>query len=239
MKRVGAAVGWLVFAALIVLGGRMALDACEMRPWPLFGYAFCPRAPQRDPGLDTERERARVLQSRLRSAEQRLASLQICKPPQQKVEAAPPPEPPKAEAPQQEDLKIPASLVDLQGCWQSDRGDITITTDNPQQRHIGVVRVCYCFDDHGHGTITERYKGGGDCSGTLKVTLNSDQLKIDHDRLSCSGNKGYLVPETIDCKGTAGQAATCSSYELGHVLRGRNKDESYHKVPPEACEWNN
>jgi hypothetical protein len=239
MKRLVAAVGWLVFAALIVLGGRMALDACEIRPWPVFGYAFCPRAPQRDPELDTEQERARALRLRLRSAERRLASLPICQSAQQQpVEAAPPPGPPKAEAPQQEDLKIPASLADLQGCWQSDRGDIEIVTDDEQQRHKGVVRTCYCFDDHGHGRITERYKDGENCSGRLKVTLNSDQLKIDHDRLSCSGNKGYLVPEAIDCKGTAGQAATCSNYELGY-LRHRTDDQTFHKVPPEACEWNN
>jgi hypothetical protein len=73
-------IGWLSFALLVILGGRLTLAACEFRPAPLFGYAYCPRyAPPA--ALDAEAERERALRSRLRSAEARFAALPFCQPP--------------------------------------------------------------------------------------------------------------------------------------------------------------
>ncbi len=251
MGRALAWIGWLAFAALVVLGGRLMLDACEVRPWPVFGNAYCPRPPPRDSAaLDAERDREQVLRSRLRRAEFQLAALPSCQPPAPEppppMAPEPPPvekiadlPPPPPEPPKSEDLKIPDRVEDLQGCWQSDRGDISIVTDSFRPRPIGVVRVCYCFDDRGRGTIKQDFKDGDHCSGRLTVKLAPNDLKVHHGVIPCSGNKRPHIGETITCKGTTGQTATCNASQHGRVLRGPTTDERFHRVPEEACKWHN
>jgi hypothetical protein len=232
MKRLGAAVGWLVFAALIVLGGRMALDACELRPSPLFGYAFCPRAPQHDPGLDTEQERARVLQSRLRRAEQRLAALPVCQPP------PPPAQERRAEEPAKpEELKIPTTLADLAGCWVSERGNVTLFSDDERLEPRGDVRFCFCFGDNGRGSIVEIYTDGVVCRGRVTASLSQSTLGIDQPELSCRAQAGLErghAKSRITCHPDANGVALCDMQALGRmpILR---KDEKYRRAAEGQC----
>jgi len=244
MTRILAALGWLVFAGIVVLGGQMMLGACEVRSWPVLGYAYCPVPPRQDrSGLDAERDRSAVLQSRVRRAEQQLAALPVCKPPapppppepEQRAEAPPPPPPPPAPPPPEE-MKIPDRVEDLKGCWQSDRGDIQIVTDDERQRPIGVVRVCYCFDDRGRGTIKHTFQDGDSCRGPLRVQLEPNTLKLRHAKLPCSGRKPDHVPASIECKASEGQSAECIADQLGNN-RGKMAPERFRKVSAAACDW--
>ena len=52
-------------------------------------------------------------------------------------------------------MKMTQRLDELKGCWQSERGDIDIVTDDELKKPIGKVRICYCFDQNGTGTVQE------------------------------------------------------------------------------------
>jgi len=244
MIRILAALGWLAFAAIVVAGGRMMLGACEVRTWPVLDYAYCPVPPRQDrSGLDAERDRSAVLQSRVRRTEQQLAALPVCQPPapppppepEKRAEAPPPPPPPAPPPPDQ--MMIPTRLEDLKGCWQSERGDINIVSDDEREVLMGVVRICYCFDDDGKGTITQTFKGGGICKGTLRVQLSPNELKMHHPILRCSQGKGRINASNITCTGAQGQTAVCGSVSLGR-MKGRGiSGEHFNKVSDAACEW--
>ncbi|HXW23840.1 MAG TPA: hypothetical protein VEK73_03760, partial [Xanthobacteraceae bacterium] len=172
--------GWTAFAALVVGIGVVFLAACDLGIKPLFGLRYC-RSSAAAPDLSAERERERALRERIHEAELRIAQLPACAentPPPLRPPVSPPStppalppttlpqQPPLQTAPEQpplqtpprqtspaedEQLKIPERVADLNGCWRSERGDIDLVSDDAEQRPVGKVRICYCFGSNGRG----------------------------------------------------------------------------------------
>ncbi|MGA8171006.1 MAG: hypothetical protein WB816_09285, partial [Methylocystis sp.] len=139
---------WTLFGVLLFIGGFVLLSACDLAIRPLFGLSYC-AASKTNPALVAERERARDLQERVRQAELTIAKTPVC-PPTRNTETTPPRDDaarPKIE----ETLKVPEKVSQLKGCWESVTGDQPIVTDDEQQRVVGHVRICYCFDARGRG----------------------------------------------------------------------------------------
>jgi hypothetical protein len=239
--------GWLIFALLLIAGGWLMLTACELRPLPLFGYAYCPRPSPLD-ALVPESERERGLRSRLKSAEARLATLPTCQPtatpeppraptPNPSASPAPTPSPTPAPSasPTPEVMKMPRRISDLKGCWRSERGDIEIVSDDEQQKLIGKVRICYCLGENGTGAVLENFTDSDTCKGALRAKLEPNRLSMHHDRLGCSGNKGGIVPEDIICRGDSGEAVTCDTTSLGRMTGLGPKNERFQRVAAEDC----
>jgi hypothetical protein len=235
--------GWVTFAFLVGCCGYLALAACDLGIRPLFALGYCSvhAAPDR---LADQRARERDLRDRIHEAELRLARLPVCAAPppppprepkkEAKVvaptpEPTPTPQPSPTETPQpQEQLKIPKNLSELKGCWQSERGDMPLVTDDEEQRPVGDVRVCYCFGDNGRGTVRYRYTDGRKCNGPVRARLSDGKLLInqpDH----CT------VRSEITCKSQGeGNSATCDAVGYGRTPGGYT-DEKYQRVTAEHC----
>jgi hypothetical protein len=242
--RILKGVAWATFAIAIVGIGVLVLAACDLGIKPLFGLRYC-RASAIDLELAAEREKGRYLRDRLHQAQLRIAQLPPCTqgaapaPPVEQRPAEPqqsagiPAEPPKPEPPKvEEELKLPARIEDLQGCWQSVRGDISIVTDDDEQRLIGKVRICYCFGSNGRGTGRWAYADGPKCQVDLTARLRSHELKIRHGRVPCRDRS--IVPEEITCTAQADGTASCDTQSLGRnrVLVG---GEKYRRVSEAYC----
>ena len=145
----------------------------------------------------------------------------------------PTPEPSPTETPEpQEQLKIPKNLSELQGCWQSVRGDIHIVTDDAEEKPMGDIRLCYCFGNSGRGSVQAYYTDGVRCRAPLQARIYSDRLVIKHPALTCSDSHN-IYPGVIECKGTTeGNSATCDWSTLGSHS---SKNDKYQRVPPELC----
>jgi hypothetical protein len=151
-------------------------------------------------------------------------------------EPPPPPAPPSAPpAPPRtaNDLKMPARIDELRGCWQSVRGDIEIVTDDEQQRAIGKVRICYCFGNNGRGKGRWIYTNGPTCDADLRAQLKGGELDIRHGRVPCAGDKS-IVPEDILCRAGPDGTASCDSQSLGR-MRTRITGEKYTRVSNAYC----
>jgi len=112
----------------------------------------------------------------------------------------PTPKPSPTETPEpQEQLKIPKNLSELQGCWQSVRGDIHIVTDDAEEKPMGDIRLCYCFGNNGRGSVKAVYSTGVRCRATLQARIYSDRLVIKHPALPCSDSHD-IYPGVIECK---------------------------------------
>ncbi len=233
---------WLTFALLVVAGGWLALAACEFRPIPIYAYAYCSvRQPSNLPDVVAERERERALQSRIRTAAARLAAMPACQSPTPPPIESPKPTPADTPAPTPTptptpSLMMPKHASDLAGCWRSDSGDLQIITDDEKHTPVGKVRVCFCFDQRGVGSVLETYADGDSCRGPLTVQLQPDNLKMHHGVLSCTGAKGRLSGEDISCHGGSGAAASCSSRTLGRYPGGF-ADEGFHRVTEDECHF--
>ena len=120
---------WAVFATVMVGIAYEFLLACDLS-MPVFGFRYCQKA---QAGwfskIETQAERERSLKARLHDAEIRAASLPVCR--RQEPQAPPP-----------ERLTMPARVEDLRGCWQSDRGDTDVFTDDEAMRFIAKRRTC-------------------------------------------------------------------------------------------------
>lgn len=232
--RLIVAAGWAGFVIISAWCSYLMLSACEFGIRPIFGANYCAAQAAPD-GLADQRARESDLRSRIHLAELRIARLPSC------TESRPPqPFEPKKQAKfdnsPAEELKIPQKVAELQGCWQSIRGDITLFTDDEKHLPVGDVRVCYCFSDDGQGTTRYVYPDGARCVGPLRARLSADRLTINHGQIGCSGNRGSVVPGEIDCKTAVdGDSATCDWQSKGRFLRIRN-GLRYRRVTDEYCQ---
>jgi hypothetical protein len=230
--------GWTTFAFLVGCCGYLALTACDLGIRPLFALGYCSvhAAPDR---LADQRARERDLRDRIHEAELRLARLPVCAapppPPEPKKEAKvvtptpqppPTPQPAPTETPQPQDqLKIPKSLSELKGCWQSARGDLALYDDNEQL--FGNVRICYCFGANGRGSVRYRYTDGRKCNGSVRARLSDGKLIINEP------NQCTTPSETTCVSQGEGNAASCDTRNLDRP--GGYTDEKYQRVTAEHC----
>lgn len=235
-SRVVCAVLWTIFGLLIVAIWLTFLHACDLGFKPLFALRYC-QQPQASlpPSLFRERQRQRELLQRQQEAELRLTGLPLCRSesrsvpePQQAVPAAQQPEP-EPEKP----LTLPDKPEDLAGCWQSDRGDIEIVTDDERKAHIGDVRICYCFGQHGRGQVRMTYTDGAKCAAPLSAVIAPGKLVMRYPRLGCTGGHGYIVAADVVC--TEGQgAALCDEHPHARFLSSV-LSEKFHRVDAAYC----
>jgi len=240
--------GWATFAFLIGCCAYLALAACDLGIRPLFALGYCPvrAAPDR---LADERARERDLRDRIHEVELRLARLPVCAapsppppPPEPKKEArvvpptpepTPTPEPSPAETPEpSEQLKIPKNLSELNGCWQSVRGDLHMLDD--QDNPAGDVRLCYCFGNSGRGSAKAFWSNGVRCRGALQARIYSDRLIVKHQELKCSDTNYNIYPGELECKGTTEGNSTACNWST-HGAPHTGDDDKYQRVPPERC----
>jgi hypothetical protein len=225
------ALGWGVFAALLVAIGIVFLAACDLNIRPLFGLRYCV-SHAHAPDLRAQREHERELQNRVHEAELRLAQLPVCTPspkPQPKDKDVPSPSPKEKEA----ELKVPSRLEDLRGCWQSLRGDIEIVSDDAEAKPMGKVRMCYCFGTNGRGKAKWQFTDGRSCETGLTATLKDNELDMAHGSANCTDHS-TMVPAEITCKGQADGDTNCDTQSLGQTRR-RAVDEKYQRVSDEHC----
>jgi hypothetical protein len=231
------------FTLMLGLISYQLLRACDFEH-ALFGFRYCQRAASAPQiANSSERERERSLTRRLHEAELRTAQLPVCTTkPQPKTNPDPEkrPEPEQREPivapkPPPEVLKIPAKIEDLKGCWQSDRGDLDIVTDDEKGELIGHVRICLCFGSNGKGEARYLYTDGDRCVGTLNARLEAGRLSMRQSRAGCRVHN-FIVPNEIVCTQSNESAASCNKLSLGKMRR-RVEDEKYHKVDNSQCEW--
>ena len=222
---------------------RVSLVACG---YGLFGLAYsnCPEtpAPIVQP-VDEEAERAAALEAESEQLERQLRQVRAAiaqtpncpvPPPLRRAEAPPPPTPPVQEA-----LKLPRTTAELKGCWQSDRGDIQLTSDDESRRPTGNVRICYCFGDTGNGSITLVYTDQVVCRGQISATVTGQELTIDRPQFNCGSQGGLtrgLVKARTTCRANADQnlGALCDTETMGRT-RGTSRDEKYHRIASDRC----
>src|SRR5262245_40605343 len=51
----------------------------------------------------------------------------------------------RREKPPAEQLKIPRSLSELNGCWESESGEMGVFSEDNRKLKLGTRRDCYCF----------------------------------------------------------------------------------------------
>ena len=254
-----AAAAWVAFVVGVAATAYVSLTACDLGGRHLFGLRYCKVEAPPD-RLAAEREREQNLRDLIHRAELRVARLPVCAPPaplrpppQREAAVDPPkppdpppprpPEPPQPPRPVQEpaappeEMKVPRTLAELEGCWQSVRGDIPMVSDDAEKRPLGKVRICYCFTGRSQGgSARYLYTEGGRCVGPLRVQLAQDKLSFDHGRINCTHNRGYVVPSDIVCKNsTGGEPASCDTFHRGQVPTSM-KDEKFQRVSAAHCE---
>jgi hypothetical protein len=259
-QRGSALAAWAAFVLLIGTAAYLSLAACDFGPHPLFALRYC-RAPERDGALVAEQDRERVLLDRLYRAQLNLSRLPVCLPepprrrePDRRAELVPTPTPtltptpipgptptpsvtPAATPTPDERLSIPRSLSELNGCWQSDRGEIPFLSDDAEHRPIGSVRICYCFDKNGRGSSRYKYNDGTRCTGPLKALLSQDRLSMSHGRINCVGNPaiGYVVGADVVCSRRQGEDSASCDTDWHFRYPTTSKDEKFRRVSAEYC----
>lgn len=201
-----AAAAWAAFVIVVGAAGHFSLRACDLGGSGLFGLRYCDLRAEPD-RLAAERERERDLRDRIHNAELRVARLPVCAPP--------------------EELTIPRTLADVDGCWQSVRGDIQMYSDDAERRPTAKVRICFCFGGQ-HGSARYIDMDGGKCIGPLRVQLAQESFSFSHGRIDCAGRS--FVPADIVCKG-----GECETLHHGRELT-RRRSEKFQRVPPQHCE---
>ena len=231
----------LLFAAYSI--ARASLYACGFG-LPVLANSNCPeaRAPVVHP-VDEETERAAALEAeseqlerQLRLARAAIAATTACPvpPPPRRAEAPPPPPPPVQEA-----LKLPRTVAELKGCWQSDRGDLQLVTDDERHLPTGKVRICYCFGDTGNGSINLIYTDNVICRGPIAARVSESELSINQPSFDCIGQGGRnrgMVRGVTTCHAGAdlNQPAVCDTQSQGR-MQGRWRDEKYHRIAADMC----
>jgi hypothetical protein len=155
----------------------------------------------------------------------------------------PPPAAPQPPAPQppvrppDDRLTIPRNLDDLNGCWQSVRGDIQFVTDDAERRPVGKVRVCYCLGSNGVGYAKYKYSDGTQCVGALRAQLSQDRLFISHPRINCTGNPAisYVVGVDVVCSNRPGEDSASCDTDSHFRSPTTTKDEKFRRVSQEYC----
>ena len=238
MRLVKISILWALFVFLQAAMAYLLLSACDLGQ-PLFGFRYCKAPPAEAPGsLLREQERRADLRDRLRQAQLQLARKPICALPVKEALSAPEPIPsPQPEPRQQtkEVMKFPEKIEDLKGCWQSERGDIDVVADTPEQKPWGKVRICFCFGTNGRGSIRYRFFEGDRCLGPLSARIDSGKLFMQHPKLRCRTH-GYIVAEDIACARDSNGAAACNKKEYGRFLTGEVEDENYRRVDEGYCD---
>jgi hypothetical protein len=236
---------WALAAALLLAAGFVLLRACDLAIFPLHGLKYC-AAPRSDL-LEAERARRTQLQAELQQAELTFAQKPICAPPPPpRPEPIPDPLPkplpqplPQPHVPDQpaapEPLKVPQKLSDLRGCWESERGDMDIATDDAERRPIGKVRKCFCFGANGRGQLKLLYTIGVKCRAPVAARLQNGKLTMSYPTFSCvSGGQNYgLVPAYIECENGENDVAACTQHELGQLRTVVT--EQYRRVEQDHC----
>jgi hypothetical protein len=247
---------WVAFVLVAGAAAYLTLAACDLGPHPLFGLSYCRAQASADP-LAHERDRERDLLDRLHQAQLAIAQLPLCLPetPRRRAEnivptpapspvptATPTPTPTPAPTPTatptpDDRLVVPRNLSDLNGCWQSVRGDLPMVSDDARQRPIGSVRICYCLDGNGGGTTRYKYQDGGRCAGPLQAQLSEDRLSMSHGRIKCVGSPrvGYVVPADIVCSNKAGEDSASCDTKWHLRIPTTSTDEKYRRVSEEYC----
>jgi hypothetical protein len=159
-------------------------------------------------------------------------------PPPPPAAAPSPPAPPLPVRPPDDRLTIPRNLDDLNGCWQSVRGDIQFFTDDSVHRPLGTVRMCYCLDGRGRGYARYRYSDGTKCIGALRAQLSQDRLYINHPEIKCVGNPaiGDVVGIDMVCADRPGEdTASCDINWHFRYPKDPTQDEKFHRVSREYC----
>ncbi|WP_156898160.1 hypothetical protein [Methylocapsa acidiphila] len=222
---------WALAAVLLLAVGFVLLRACDLEIFPLYGHRYC--AAPRSEALAAERSRNAAMQAELRQAELTLAQKPKCAQPQPLPLPLPQPQPHPLDP---EKLKVPKKLSELRGCWESVRGDISIVSDDAEQRPIGKVRECYCFGGNGRGIIKLLYTNGVKCRAPIMARLDSDKLRMAYPKFSCLfvGKDWGLVPADITCEnGDDPNGATCTTY--GHGQTRSVTTEQYRRVEQDHC----
>jgi hypothetical protein len=250
---------WALFAGLLAAGGYLLLAACDLGIAPLFGLRYCKvAASSRE--LENEKAHHRALLARLGEAQLRVALLPTCKPPQPKTVEEPPgplpsspntvveppgplPSPPKTAEEHPEPLpaklEVPKRKEELEGCWQSVRGDVAYHLDTKKHEYAGDARICYCFGKNGKGAVRQMYtagpQAGSVCETKLTAVLKPNELLLSHPRIPCT--KGVAVnPATIVCRSTRDEAASCTM-TYHSEFSGKPKQEQFQRVSDEHCQW--
>lgn len=208
------------------------LAACDLGGPPLLGLRYCSAGADATDALDAGRRRQRELEERLHQAHLRLATLPPCatSEPERRAEAAP-------VQPEPDLLKVPEKLAQLQGCWQSVKGDIPMVSADEKRTPRGNVRVCYCFGEAGQGQMQLLYTDGVKCSGPISGQLQDDKLYIDQPAFGCGRQKDIprgLVKARVVC--TSNDAASeCETETFGP--NGSRITQQFQRVSPEHCDW--
>jgi hypothetical protein len=222
MHRAGLIALWIAFALLISAGGYVMLRACDLEILPLFGNACQTQTYSGD--LVTARERQASLHSRIHAAEIRVALIAVC---------SRPVKPDDRQAVRK--FEIPKDIEDLEGCWQSSRGDIDIVSDDAEQRHLGQARFCYCFRNNGQGIAQIRYADGEVCSTALTARLLPGSVTMHHEAIDCRHNTG-LVAGAITCRND-GQSSEATCEIAGRGQSGNKVVEQFVHVGNDYCGW--
>jgi len=236
-SRISGRMIWALAAALLLAGGFVLLRACDLAIFPLYGQKYCV-APRSD-AMEAERARRTQLQAELQQAELTFAQKPICAPPPP-LGSEPLPEPLPLPRPEQqaqpEPLRAPQNLADLKGCWESERGDMEITTDDAERRPIGKVRKCFCFGASGRGQLKVLYTNGVKCRAPLTARLRNGKLSMSYPSFAClSGGKNYgLVPAAIECENDENDVGACTQHEFGQLRAVVT--EQYRRVDQDHCE---
>ncbi len=241
MRRIDSRTGlWCLFGALIVLAGSILIPACDLALRPLFGFRYCVTGIKNN-ALALERLRARDLELRIHEAELRLAEKPACPKPPPKPSPAPLPPPvpepqPEPKPGEAERLKIPKRISELKGCWESVSGEIPIVSDDEEQRPIGSVRKCYCFNEAGRGQLKLLYTDGAKCRGPISARIAGTALQIHQPAFRCAwhGDNRGLVRSEINCHAGENESATCDTQNLGRNRTHREGDQ-YQQVPKDHC----
>ena len=211
---------WTVFAAVIGGIGYEFLLACDLGV-PVFGFRYCRNTQAASlHKIEAQAQMERSLKARLHAAELRAASLPECRP--QGRERLP-----------AERLTVPARVEDLRGCWQSDRGDTDVFTDDEAMRFVAKRRTCLCFEGNGEGRVRMTYNNGTKCDGPLAASVQSDRFTVRFPNVPCSNGSHYVATDVI-CTSSAG-AASCDWRTRGYRRRVILGDQ-YHRVDASYCE---
>lgn len=228
---------WALFAIMLAVEGYLALAACDLGIKPLFGLRYC-KVDESPGALADELARRRQLLARLQEAELKKAQTPICEPP---PPPHPPPPPPAPDDGSKDELKIPQHKEELEGCWQSVRGDIPFYTDDEKRAFTGSARICYCFAKNGRGTIRQTYlegqgpAAGAVCQTRLKAVLKPGELLLEHPEVPCTKG-GNVNAATIICRSTEDGTASCELTYKSRIPENPST-EKFRRVPNEYCGW--
>jgi hypothetical protein len=235
---------WALFAGLLAAGGYLFLTACDLGIAPLFGLRYCKvEASSRE--LENAKAYQRALLARLGEAQLRLALLPTCQPPPKLIE-----KPQESLLPLQKNVEKPQESSpdalgpikrkeELEGCWQSVRGDLEFYSDDEKHEYVGSARICYCFGKNGKGVVRQIFTEGPDapsmCKTKLWAKLNPGELLIQHPKIPCT--KGRPVnPATIVCRSQPDEAASCIMTYHGK-FKDNTSQEQFQRVANEHCQW--